>query len=742
MSYTIIKTNGTVLTTITDGTLNTTSTSIALPGRLYPGYGQVIDTDLVHVLENFADVSPPANPLQGQLWFNTGTNTLCICPTDGETNALAWYTVITQNSTLDITAGNITAAGNINANNFNATNNVVANLANVNYLQVNVDANIAKANITGNIVAANLTGNHFGNGAGLSAITGANVTGAVANANAANTVLANTSTSTTAYPTFVISGSNGWSQHYINSGISANLGNASITATTFVGALSGTATSATTAGTVTTAAQLNITSVGTLTSLAVTGNITAGNVYANSGTIGASLLTGTLTTAAQPNITSVGTLTSLGVSGTVTASRFVSNVATGTAPFTVASTTKVTNLNADYLNGYQTDIGNTASTVALRDTGGNISANYFIGNGALLTGISTAVSNVSNGTSNLNIPTAGGNINISVGGVANTIVANGTGLTVTGNITAGNISVTGITGSLITATQPNITSLGTLSTLNVSGNITGANVIGNIYGNGASLTNLPAANISGTVNFANYSTYAGAIINGPQPNITGVGTLTSLAVSGKVTAGQLQGDGGNISNIRAGNVVGSVANAAYADNAGVAATATNATNATYAATAGTASSATYATTAGAVNSLTGTQVNNALGYVPYNSSNPSNFISLASFTQNFNQGGTAGLIYGGTNYGWTQLPNGLIIQWGNNETFHSGEGTVAVTFPVTFPNMVLTVVAVDKGQGYGNTGDDMWVQVPYIYNSGCYIMYQSGSSGNSGYGYRWIAIGY
>ena len=62
-----------------------------------------------------------------------------------------------------------------------------------------------------------------------------------------------------------------------------------------------------TAGTVTTNAQPNITSVGTLTSLTVTANITSGNVYANSGTVGASLLTGTLTTAAQPNITSVST---------------------------------------------------------------------------------------------------------------------------------------------------------------------------------------------------------------------------------------------------------------------------------------------------------------------------------------------------------------------------------------------------------------------------------------------------
>jgi len=62
-----------------------------------------------------------------------------------------------------------------------------------------------------------------------------------------------------------------------------------------------------TAGTVITNAQPNITSVGTLTSLTVTGNILSGNVYANSGTVGAATLTGTLTTNAQPNVTSVST---------------------------------------------------------------------------------------------------------------------------------------------------------------------------------------------------------------------------------------------------------------------------------------------------------------------------------------------------------------------------------------------------------------------------------------------------
>ena len=71
-----------------------------------------------------------------------------------------------------------------------------------------------------------------------------------------------------------------------------------------------------------------------------------GNLTVNGASIsGTAASAGTVTTAAQPNITSVGTLTSLNVNGNVTASRFVSNIATGTAPFTVTSTTQVANLN-------------------------------------------------------------------------------------------------------------------------------------------------------------------------------------------------------------------------------------------------------------------------------------------------------------------------------------------------------------------------------------------------------------
>jgi hypothetical protein len=56
---------------VPDGTKNTQSTSLTLVGKNYPGYGEAVETDLVHLLENFASTSPPSNPIEGQLWFDS-----------------------------------------------------------------------------------------------------------------------------------------------------------------------------------------------------------------------------------------------------------------------------------------------------------------------------------------------------------------------------------------------------------------------------------------------------------------------------------------------------------------------------------------------------------------------------------------------------------------------------------------------------------------------------------------------
>lgn len=74
MAYTINLTNGTVLTTIADGTVNSTSTELTLIGKNYPGYGTFINDNFVHLLENASNSTAPAVPLTGQLWWDTAGN--------------------------------------------------------------------------------------------------------------------------------------------------------------------------------------------------------------------------------------------------------------------------------------------------------------------------------------------------------------------------------------------------------------------------------------------------------------------------------------------------------------------------------------------------------------------------------------------------------------------------------------------------------------------------------------------
>jgi hypothetical protein len=62
---------------------------------------------------------------------------------------------------------------------------------------------------------------------------------------------------------------------------------------------------------------------------------------------------------------------------------------------------------------------------------GNISGNYFLGNGSQLTGISAQ--SIANGTSNITISTAGGNIEFAIGNVANTMVLEPGSLTMYGS---------------------------------------------------------------------------------------------------------------------------------------------------------------------------------------------------------------------------------------------------------------------------------------------------------------------
>jgi hypothetical protein len=74
MAYTINLTDGTIFATVADGTINTAS-SMVLVGKNYAGYGEFLDENLMHLLENSSNNTPPPAPIVGQLWWDK-TNSL------------------------------------------------------------------------------------------------------------------------------------------------------------------------------------------------------------------------------------------------------------------------------------------------------------------------------------------------------------------------------------------------------------------------------------------------------------------------------------------------------------------------------------------------------------------------------------------------------------------------------------------------------------------------------------------
>lgn len=70
MAYLIHKTNGDILISLADGTLDNT-TGLTFVGRNYVGYGEFQQENFVRLLENFANDTRPDNPLEGQLWYDT-----------------------------------------------------------------------------------------------------------------------------------------------------------------------------------------------------------------------------------------------------------------------------------------------------------------------------------------------------------------------------------------------------------------------------------------------------------------------------------------------------------------------------------------------------------------------------------------------------------------------------------------------------------------------------------------------
>jgi hypothetical protein len=177
------------------------------------------------------------------------------------------------------------------------------------------------------------------------------------------------------------------------------------------------------------------------------------------------------------------------------------------------------------------------------------------------------IGNVSVANTALNV--AGANVS---GYVANATHANVADVanSVAGANISGQVSNSLIAGTVYTNSQPNITSLGTLSALSVTGNISSGNAnLGNLTianffsGNGSLLSGINGANIIGNTANANYAAYAGNITFAAQPNITSVGRLTDLFITNtRVHLGFQAGYIGSNSTTQGANTVAIGTNAA------------------------------------------------------------------------------------------------------------------------------------------------------------------------------------
>jgi hypothetical protein len=117
--YTINHYNGTILANIADGVLDQT-TSLSLAGRNFVGYGEYLNENQLFLLENFAGTTAPRNPITGQLWYNSSTQTIAVYT--GSAYSVLANTVLVAN-----TASLLTAQLQANINTVNT--NILANVA-------------------------------------------------------------------------------------------------------------------------------------------------------------------------------------------------------------------------------------------------------------------------------------------------------------------------------------------------------------------------------------------------------------------------------------------------------------------------------------------------------------------------------------------------------------------------------------------------------------------------------------
>lgn len=166
----------------------------------------------------------------------------------------------------------------------------------------------------------------------------------------------------------------------------------------------------------------------------------------------------------------------------------------------------------------------------------NVTGNYFLGNGSLLTGIISSVANINDGTSNLRVTTSGGNIAANVGATANLLVLASTGAYVDGVISAsGNVTGNYIlgNGALLTGVITSVANINN-GTSNVTVVSSGGNITVGVGGNSnVAVFSSGGLAVSGTANLVGSTSAIGALFSGirERVNVTGIAANGNLNVN-------------------------------------------------------------------------------------------------------------------------------------------------------------------------------------------------------------------
>ena len=485
-------------------------------------------------------------------------------------------------------------------------------------------------------------------------------------------------------------------------------------------------------------------------------NITGGNV---TGQVGNALIAGTVYTNAQPNITSTGTLASLSVSGNANVGNVGANnaVFTGTGSFggnVDMATYWINNVGYPVLNG-------DAATKSYVDTMISSGISYHEPVAAATT---TTLATATGGTVTYNNGTAGVGANLTTTGTFNLIdTANvqtvGTRILVKNEANAAWNGIYEYTSATVITRTADADQYGPDSTEQLSINDYFFVQSGNVNKGSAYVVSAPAGTITfGTSNitFAQFSTsqvYSAGTgltldgttfnVNNSQTQVTAVGTLASLSVSGNANVGNIgatfgvftnvSGNGSTLSSITGANVTGAVS---YATTANSVAGANVSGEVAFAATAnavaganvsGAVGLATYATTANAVaGANVSGQVSNALVAGTVYTAAQGNITSVGTLT--------SVSVSGNANIG--NIGTGLITASGNIQGANLVTGgAVSATGNVTAGNVSTGLVALSTGLSSSRTDVSVSTNTvidsfnPANYRTAKYVISATGDDG-------------